>query len=180
MKLNLEVSIGDIVSAVSLTLAIIGGIFAYYQWKKNTLLKRAEYINELTEKIRTDKDISETVYILDYGKPWYSREFHGSGENERKMDKTLSYFSYICYLKKQKIITKKEFTFFKYEAIRILQSLQIQDYFYNLYHFANKFGTPLTFKYLFEYGKENKMFDDAFYSKDSHLSSEKYHYNLNY
>ena len=27
---------------------------------------------------------------------------------------------------------------------------QVQDYFYNLYHFSKKFKTPLTFKYLFE------------------------------
>ena len=44
---------------------------------------------------------------------------------------------------------------------------QVQDYFYNLYHFSKKFKTPLTFKYLFEYGKKGKMFDDDdFYDKN--------------
>ena len=40
---------------------IIGGCFGYHQWKKSVKIKRAEYLNELTEKIRTDDDISEML-----------------------------------------------------------------------------------------------------------------------
>ena len=43
-----------------------GGIFGYYQWRKSILLGRAEYINELTEKIRTDKYIKDVIYMFDY------------------------------------------------------------------------------------------------------------------
>lgn len=46
--------------------------------------------------------------------------------------------------------------FLNYEVERILMNQQVQDYFYNLYHFSKKFKTPLTFKYLFEYGKKEK------------------------
>ena len=47
-----------------------GGIFGYYQWRKNILLRRAEYINELTEKIRTDKYIKDVIYMFDYNYKW--------------------------------------------------------------------------------------------------------------
>ena len=92
---------------------IVGGCFGYYQWQKSIKIKRGEYLNELTEKIRTDPDISEVVYILDYNQKWYDDSFHESGELERKVDKTLSYFSYICYLFENKLITKNEFAFFQ-------------------------------------------------------------------
>lgn len=168
--------IGDVLTALSLILAILGAFFGLYQWRKSLKIKRAEYINELTEKIRTDDDIKEVVYILDYGHIWYTSTFHDCGELERKMDKTLSYFSYICYLYQSHLITKKEFQFFKYEIERILTNAQIQNYFYNLYHFADKFNTPITFKYLFEYGKKNKMFDHEFYNS----GSKKYAHYLNF
>ena len=180
MIFNPTISVADIASLISLLLVIVGGFFAYLRWKKNTLLKRAEYINELTEKIRTDDFIKDTIYDIEYDKPWYSQNFHGSGNSELRVDKTLSYFSYICYLKKQRIITNREFDFFKYEIKRILDNLQVQDYFYNLYHFSNKFDVPFTFKYLFEYGKKAKIFDKDFYDKTSYQRNNRYHQNINF
>ena len=175
-----EISISDITSIISTLFIFLGGIFGYYQWRKNVLLKRSGYINDLIEKIRSNNDIKDIMYMFDYDDEWYSEKFHGSGKLEFKVDKTLSYFSYICYLKKQKIISNKEFDFFKYEIERILMNPQIQDYFYNLYHFSKKFNIPFSFKYLFEYGKNKKMFDDNFYDKNAHKKDSKYHHNLNF
>lgn len=175
MTFTNEISITDITSIISIILVIIGGVFGYYQWLKNMKLRRAGYINELTEKIRTDEMIRDVVYLFDYVKEWYSGEFHDSGEQELKVDKTLSYFSYICYLKRQKIITDVEFDFFRYEVERILTNKQVQDYFYNLYHFSDRFNTPFTFKYLFEYGNDRKLFDEDFFDKESYKTNDKYH-----
>lgn len=175
-----EITISDITSIISIILLIIGGIFGYYQWEKNIKLKRAEYINELTEKIRTDKYIKDVIYIFEYDIEWYSKKFHGSGELELKVDKTLSYFSYICYLMKQRIISQKEFNFFKYEIDRILTNDQVQDYLYNIYHFSNKNNTPLTFLYLFEYGKNTGKFDKNFYDKTSYQRCTQYHHYINF
>lgn len=167
MTFNNEYDLGDIISIVSIVLAIIGAVFGFYQWKKSVKITRAEYIERLTEKIRTDDDIREMVYTLDYGHVWYTVAFHNSGELERKMDKTLSYFSYICYLYHSRLISKKEFAFFKYEIERILLNSQVVDYFFNLYHFAIKFDTPITFSYLFEYGQKTNKFEDEFYDSKS-------------
>lgn len=175
-----EIKISDIISIISLILVMAGGIFGYYQWRKSILLGRAEYINELTEKIRTDKYIKDVIYMFDYNYKWYTEQFHGSGKLELKVDKTLSYFSYICYLREQKIISDKEFNFFKYEINRILRNSQVQDYFYNLYHFSNKNNTPITFLYLFKYGEKIKILFQIFYDKNSYLYLSQYHRYINF
>jgi len=164
LSFNNVFDIGDIISTISLLVVIFGGFFGYHQWKKTIKINRANYLNELTEKIRTDEDISEMIYLLDYEYNWYNKSFHGSDGFERKMDKTLSYFSYICYLYENNHIEEKEFYFFKYEIERILMNPSTVNYLYNIYHFSNKCNTPITFKYLFEYGQKHDMFTDDFFS----------------
>ncbi|MBR4425537.1 MAG: hypothetical protein IKS66_06300 [Oscillospiraceae bacterium] len=180
MDLDSTLKISDIISGISLLITIVGGFFALYQWRRNIALKRASYINDLTEKIRTDPDIHGIVYLLDYNQEWYNAEFHESGEQERKVDKTLSFFSYICYLKKHRLIGRKDFNFFKYEIERILMNSGVQDYLYNLYHYSNKYDLPLTFFFLFKYGKKHKYFDSDFYCPTAYLRTNKYSHNLNF
>lgn len=57
MIFNNTFSIGDIIDLLSIMLVVVGGLFAWCQWKNATKIKRADYINELTEKIRTDSDV---------------------------------------------------------------------------------------------------------------------------
>lgn len=180
MTLNNEITISDITSIISVILIMIGGIFSCYQWRKDVILKRAGYINEMIEKIRTDKYIKDVVYMFDYDDKWYSERFHGSGKLELKVDKTLSYFSYICYLKRKRIISKAEFDFFKYEIHRILENDQVQDYLYNVYHFSNKNDTHMTFIYLFEYGEQIGIFNKQFYDKNAYSKCNGYHKYLNF
>lgn len=180
MEFEKMIRVSDLIAALSLLFAIIGGIFAYYQWRKSVLFKRAAYINELTEKTRTDTDIQETIYLFDYGEKWYSENFHESGKLERKIDKTLAYFSYISYLKKHHLITRSDFAFFQYEIERILVNCDVQDYFYNLYHFSKKFKLALSFYYLFNYGKKKKKYDSDFFDCNSYKTLEKYHHYLNF
>lgn len=158
----------------------IGGMFALYQWKKSTALKRADYIKELTEKIRTDESIFETIYLFDYSQEWYNSDFHQSGDLERKVDRTLAHFSYILYLKKEKIISEKEFIFFKYDIERILFSDQTQDYFYNLFHFSQTQGIPFSFNILLDYAKENNLVDADFNDSKAFQRNAKYHQYLNF
>lgn len=172
--------VSDFISIISVVLIIVGGIFTYYQWRNSMKLKRSEYINQLNEKMSLDEDMQEVVYLLDYSDKWYDQKFHGGGNLELKIDKTLSYFSYICYLRKEKLISNKEFGFFEYRITRILLNSQIQDYFYNLYHFSNKFNVPFTFMALFEYGRSKKLFDKEFYDPNSHLTKFKYHHYINF
>lgn len=159
---------------------VIGGIFALMQWRKNIKLKRADYIKELTETIRENKDISDVIYMLDYDESWYCEEFHQCGKLERKVDKTLAYFSYILYLRNEKILSKKEFLFFKYDIERILRNEQMQDYFYNLYHFSKTQDALFSFSTLLDYAKDNKLLDGDFEDREAHLKNRRYHRYLNF
>ena len=143
MEFTNTFDLGDVISFVSMLLVVLGGFFGFHQWKNSIKIKRAEYLEKLTEKIRTDKDIKEVVYVLDYNShQWYTPVFH-NGEFENKMDKAQSYFSYICYLYQTRLIARKEFEFFKYDIERILMKNQIQNYLYNLFHFASNFNVPI-------------------------------------
>lgn len=171
-----DVTVGDIISLISVLLVIVGGIFGYIQWQKSIKIQRSEFLNELAEKIRTDEDISQMVYILDYDTEWYLRSFHQSGKFEWQMDKTLSYFSYICYMFENNLIEDREFDFFKYEIDRILINPSTVNYFYNLYHFSEQCGTPMSFVSLFKYGQKANIYDEAFYDP----GSKKYPHYLNF
>lgn len=63
------------------------------------------------------------VYALEYDMPWYNDNFHDSGELERKMDKTFSHFSYICYLYKTKLLSDAEFEFFNSKSEKYVHCL---------------------------------------------------------
>ena len=56
----------------------------------------------------------------------------------------------------------------------------IQDYFYNLYHFAGKFKTPFTFFYLLDYGKENHLLGNDFFDNQAYKTNCRYHHYLNF
>lgn len=172
---NYECKVSDIISFISILLVMIGGIFGFIQWHKNIKIKKASYINELTEKIRSDLNIKNTVYMIDYEEEWYNKYFHNSGDNELNMDKTLSYFSYICYLKKKRIISRDEFKFFEYEVVRILKNNQVIDYLYNIYHYSGETNTPITFYYLLKYGEKNGFLDKDFFDSKAYKWNSKYH-----
>lgn len=152
-------SISDWIGILTLGSVIVGGIFGLIQWNKSNKYKRAEFVNSLVTTIRNDKELSDAVYMFDYNQTWYDSSFH-NGENdlERIVDKTLSYFSYICYLRNNKILSKNDFGFFEYEIKRIAKNHSVQVYLYNLYHFAQKNNCELSFKYLFDYCYANKLF----------------------
>ena len=151
----------NLIAAVTLILAVIAGFRALAQWKESKRIKRAEYIKELTDKIRTDDDIVEIMGLIEYDRFNYNLEFHHS-ELEKQVDKTLSFFSYICYLKKQKILSPDEFRFFDYEVTRIFQNMDMVNYLYNLYHFSQNQNRPISFCYLVEYGLNTGLLDKDF------------------
>ncbi len=171
---NTEVSISDIIAVFSFLSIIAGGIFALKKWNINQKLKRAEYIKTLFDEIRSNSEI--VFYLFEYDSNWYDEKFHNSKELERKIDYTLSYFSYICYLKNNNIITKSDFNYFRYELERILHNQQFKNYIYNLYHFSQKINQPISFVDLFQYAKDNGYFDHDFWDKNS----KKYPHLLNF
>lgn len=167
-------SYSEIIETISLFFVLIGGVFALRQWYMSVKLKRAEYVKGLLDEMKTNKDI--VFYKFEYDEHWYDIKFHGSGELERKIDYTLNFFSYICYLSRHRIISKNDFKCFRYEIERILTNTQFKCYCYNLFHFSRKLKQPITFYDLFKYAKKHHYFDKDFWND----KSRKYPHFLNF
>jgi hypothetical protein len=195
LKFDPTISWGAIISFANLLCIIFGGFFAYRRWRIDLWRKRADYTRSMIEMTQSDADIRETFYLIEYDDKWYSRDFHENKSKEPKMDKMLVFYSYICYLKEQKLFAKEDFAFFEYQLRRILENSQVQDYLYNLYHFSYQTKKKFSFKrwlgfkkelknqfsfhYLFAYGKK-LYFEADICKKDAHEISDKYHKYLNW
>lgn len=145
-------------SLVSLLFTLIAGVFACYQWHEMNRLRKSEFIDQILAKLRFDKEMANTMYVIDYKNGWYNDDFHnGNGDFEFRLDKLLSYLTYICYLYKERRIGKKEFLVLHYEINRVCSSKDVQSYLWNLYHFSKRQGTPCSFQYLIDYGIKNQL-----------------------
>jgi hypothetical protein len=151
--------------AITLVFAVVGGYFALKQWKTQVMHKRAEMVNDLMNRVRDDKDIAAIMDIIDWnegirydGKFSVDRgvvkEVLLTVNNDalfKMIDKTLSFFSYICYLRKRKAISKKDMIPFEYELRRIADNNHIRDYLYSIYHWSKYLGVKCSFEHLIDY-----------------------------
>lgn len=162
-------SISDVLSFISIILVIVGGIFGYKQWVYSNKTKRADFINQIINTLRFDREIVETINMIDYDFLWYNENFHHNHNDvEYKVDKTLSYLSYICYLIEEKHISKRDFIILEYEINRTCISPDVQCYLWNLYHFSVSQKSKCSFQYLIEYGIQNKLIEEVeFMNPDS-------------
>ncbi len=174
LAFNPVFSLSDVIAGATFISIIVGGIFALHTWNVDLKRKRSEYIKTLFDGIRKDPRI--LFYYFEYNKKWYDEEFHNSENLERDIDYTLSYFSYVCYLKNNNIISKKDFQYFCYEIERIVNNDQFKYYMYNLYHFSNKCNQSISFIDLFNYAKSRGCFEKDFWDK----SSQRYPHYLNF
>ena len=151
----------------TISFAVLGGFFAYIQWRKSVKLKCSEFINQIIEKLRFDKDMAEAIYLIDYKENWYDESFHGGSNEEFLIDKLLSYLSYICYLIKTNNITKKEVQILDYELHRACECWSIQAYLWNLNWWSKSRNSVCSFQYLIDYGITNNIICYADFKKDS-------------
>jgi hypothetical protein len=163
---------GDIISLIGTIAAVTAGIFAILQWRKSNKIRPAEFISQIIEKLRFDKNIVETIYMIEYGVTWYDSNFHNS-DIERKIDALFSYFTYICYLYDTKNISEEEFYILEYEVRRICSTVQAQTYLWNFYHWSKRIGAMCSFQNLIDYLRNKVLTTDErkrFDSNDSKMS----------
>jgi len=61
-----EITIGDVLTAISTILAAIGLVFAGLQLRQNALVQRAQFLLDITERYFEDSDVRRFYYKLDY------------------------------------------------------------------------------------------------------------------
>ena len=165
----------------TLLLAVIGGTFALSQWITQVKHKRDEIVRDLICKVRDDEDISSIMDVIDWDEGiLYDGKFSISpkcrsrdlkeldGEKLfKKIDKTLSHFSYVCYLEANKTLGKKDIAVFEYELRRIVDNEHIRNYLYSLYHWSKYLRVKCSFEYLIQYSIERKYLKREFRRRNS-------------
>lgn len=154
----------NVLDAVGTVIAVVGAWLALVQWAKGNDYKRAEQVQALITKVRDDEDIAKIMDIIDWDKKIeYNGKFHAEGMDERelfiKVDKTLSHFSYICYLWKRKCLKDKDMYHFEYELRRIVDNPSMADYLHSLYHWSRSLKTKCSFEYLIDYSLKKGYLD---------------------
>ena len=166
------------VAFLTLAITIVGGGFALLQWKKQIDIKRTEFAYQIMEKLRNNKEIAQTCYMIEYGEFRYNDEFHNNHALEHKIDELLSVLNYVCYLLRNRAIGKRDFSIFKYETVWILKSKEIQAYLWNLYHWSQRNKTPCSFQFLIDWGLQNNLFPPNFTSKECQTFIRRKHLNF--
>lgn len=140
-------------------------------------MRRAEFIKSLYDEFGRNEILRHGIYMLDYDQEWYDESFHNLEDEETKtkqdiIDSTLSYLSYICYLKDIKVLTDNDFQLFKYAVDRSLINYILQNYFYNLYHFSQKQQTAFPFPILLAYAKKVSILPEEFFDKSACIAKQ--------
>ena len=177
-----------VLQTLTFIIAIFTGILTYIKWSDALRAERIELVRKIVEQLRFDPELALTEYMIDYGIFHYAPDFHGSvlssekpnNSIEFRIDKLLSYIDFVCYLAKEKKIRADEFYFVEYKVVRICESLDVQQYLWNLYHYGRTRPIIGSFHYLIDYMLDHAELvglDKAeFLNKDSKL----YPKNLNF
>jgi tagatose-1,6-bisphosphate aldolase non-catalytic subunit AgaZ/GatZ len=160
--------INDVLTLCSIILATIGGGFALFKWTSSLKIKRAEFVEKIINKIRFNDEMQKIMYLIDYNGEWYSNKFHKS-EMEKSIDKLFSYFDYVCYLYKRKIINANDFKIPRYEIHRVCTSISSRAYLWNIYHFSKKINVECSFQNLIDYAIKNRLMDKCFKKNNTDL-----------
>ncbi len=115
------------VTIIGVVVAISGIFLTVYQIRQGNKTKRATFFKELYSAMYGDSDVTQGYYLVDHGTFEYSDSFHRS-EDEKPIDRLLTFMDLICYLRKQDLIAESEIRFFEYELTRVWENPQIQKY----------------------------------------------------
>ena len=147
----------DILTLVSIIVAALIGIigFALTIWQVNKAkkIKEMDFVSSVISTIRTNANISQALYLIEYGSEWYDEKFHGS-EIEKGIDALLSQFDYFCYGREAKLISNKTFSYFEYILHRIVNDSQVRGYLWNVYHWSLSIGQTCPFIHIINCMKE--------------------------
>ena len=153
---------------IKIVFIVVGGVFAFWKWRKDVKTKRSLEFHQLIKDIQNDKDVKKLIYMFDDDtKFWFLEEYVGDGSVAPILDKLLFHFSYVIYSKEKKIITKDEFATLSYEIDRSLQNPQLQDYLYNLKEYSEARGLQHPYKYLVDYGINKKILNKEIFASNS-------------
>lgn len=157
-------SIGCIAAVVTAAVAIL-------QWRRSLLIKRAEFVDKIFTRFNTDENIRKMFYFLEFHQDWdVGTLFQARARTENYeewIDIGLTYFSYVLHLREMGVLREKDFVLFRYMICRIIANRGIQNYLYNLYHFAKANQLQFIYPVLLSFADSEKLLKEGFYDVSS-------------
>ena len=124
---------------------IMGGVFAYYQWRRDQRSRCADLYGQLVSIFTSDEIFHAFEELIDRdGLSDVEVEKNRSEISQDKqivrLDKVLMFLNQVCYLYGNKMIGEKEFQSFRYPMLRTLSNKKVLKYIEGLKsEFANDF-----------------------------------------
>ena len=132
------ISLADKINSALLLVTALGVLAAFWQIRTGARAQRAAFLKDLYMQMRSDTAVAEAFYMIEYGEFKYGPDFHGS-EIEPKIDRLLTLVDLVCEMRAQRIMTKREMSFFEYQFSRVAQDKSVQAYlkFLNQFYVDN-------------------------------------------
>jgi hypothetical protein len=134
-----QISLTDKINSALLLVTTLGVLAAFWQIRSAARAQRATFLKDLYMQLRTDTDVARAFYLIEYNEFIYDDNFHGS-EVEPIIDRLLTLIDLVCEMRAQKIISKREMSFFEYQFCRVSNDPNIQQYLKFLNGFYAKNG----------------------------------------
>jgi hypothetical protein len=122
-----EMSLADKINSALLLVTALGVLAAFWQIRVGARAQRATFLKDLYMQLRSDPAVAEAFYKIEYGEFKYGPEFHGS-EFEPKMDRLLTLVDLVCEMRAQRIMSKREMSFFIYQFNRVAKDQNVREY----------------------------------------------------
>lgn len=132
-------TIADKINTALLLVTALGVLAAYWQIRAGARAQRATFLKDLYMQLRTDSEVARAFYLIEYGEFNYDVTFHGS-DVEPKVDRLLTLIDLVCEMRAQRVISKREMSFFDYQFNRVAQDQDIQNYLQFLNSFYSQNG----------------------------------------
>lgn len=114
----------------TLLVGIVGVIKGLLLFKQGNEIRRAGLLKTLLDEFNSDS-VSNSLHMIDDGKVICSENILLDEKNRasvRLADPALLFFSNVCYLRQNGLISAKEFAFFRWKIQRILENSSISAY----------------------------------------------------
>lgn len=138
--------------------AILGVLFGYLRWHAASILKKAELLKQYVTHMFSVPEIISTIYTVECDPERDIELYHKNTREARNFDRTLTFFSYVCYLISRKILNKREIPFFEYHVDCLLNSRSVQKYLLQLHEAAEEKNVTMPFNHLCLYALKHHYF----------------------
>lgn len=135
-------------------IGVVGFAATIVQIAKSNKVKKAEFVENLLNDLRTNELLVEGNYIIEYKDNWFNSEFRKS-QAEKCIDALLAKYDYICYLLNRKLIKIGDLSFFEYKMQRLSENDDLKQYLEMINSIPNADKCQFEYLHLLNYLQDN-------------------------